>query len=59
MKNKKKIVKSIRIIWDSLESHLDSAVDKRLKGGIIGTKAFHKKCVREYADVIKTLSELL
>lgn len=59
MTKQKKIIKAIRIVWDSLESHLDSSADKRLKGGIIGTRNFHKKCVQEYAEVIKILSELL
>lgn len=55
----KKIIKAIRIVWESLDTHLDSSADKRLKGGIIGSPKFHKKCVREYAEVIKILSDLL
>ena len=55
----KKIIKAIRIVWDSLDTHLDATADKRLKGGIIGNRNFHKKCVREYSEVIKILSELL
>lgn len=56
---KKKIIRAIRIIWESLDSHLDPVADKKLKGGIIGTRAFHKRCVKEYLEVINTLSELL
>lgn len=55
-KRSKRIEKAMRIVWDSLQSHLpytykDSA-DKD------ATKDFHKKCVREYATVLKLLSEL-
>ena len=55
----KKIAKAIEIIYDSLQSHLPDTYNKRLKGGMIGTRAFHKKCVREYATVIKILADLL
>ena len=56
---KKDIIKSIRLAWDSLDSHLDSTQDKRLKGKIIGNRKFHKKCCQEYAFIIKTLADEL
>ena len=56
-----KIVESINLVFDSLESHLPYTyreIEKyALKRG--ETHAFHKKCVREYALIIKTLSDLL
>jgi len=60
----KKVIKSIRLAWDSLISHLDdcaqdSAPKKiRDKYGVGGTQ-FHKKCVKEYAEIIKTLADSL
>lgn len=55
----KKIIRALRLVWDSLDSHLDDTANRRLKGGIVGSRQFHKKCVREYAEIIKILSELL
>lgn len=62
----KQIARAIRIVWESLDSHLDDTHDPlydKVKSKIardhIGDKAFHKKCVKEYAEVIKTLTELL
>jgi len=53
----KKIERAIELIYDSLESHLPYTYGniKEVKG----TKKFHKKCIREYAEIIKILSELL
>lgn len=50
----KKIEKAIRLTWDSLQSHLKYTQIKTTEG-----IAFHKKCVKEYAETIKILSELL
>lgn len=47
-------VKLIRGIWDSLESHLDYCVVDSPEG-----KAFHRRCVKDYAEQIKLTSELL
>lgn len=66
MTNKKDIVKAIRLIWSSLDSHLndtydpifDKIKDKKAKEQI-GNRAFHAKCVREYSEVISILSNLL
>ena len=60
MKNKKQnhieLAKSIRLAWSSLDSHIDY-VDTPYKKG--EPKGFHKKCVKEYAEIIKTLSDQL
>lgn len=50
------IEKAIRIVWASLDTHLPATRGKIIKD--VGGHAFHKKCVKEYADVIKILSEL-
>ena len=50
----KKIEKALRLTWDSLQSHLKYTRIKTTEG--IG---FHKKCVKEYAETLKILSELL
>lgn len=58
MKNKEqKIQKAIEIVYSSLKSHLPytrGKLDTKNESHI-----FHKRCVREYAEVIKILSELL
>lgn len=59
-KREESIERAIRLVWDSLESHLKptylklESLDKE-RGE---THTFHKKCVTEYAEVIKLLSEL-
>ena len=58
----KKIEEAIKIVWDSLDAHLSgtyelSSTQKKYIEEV-GSKNFHKMCVREYAQVIKTLSEL-
>jgi hypothetical protein len=55
MKNEraKKIEQAIRLIWESLESHLYYTHAKSSEG-----IRFHKRCVRDYAALIKILSEL-
>lgn len=55
MKNKdKKIVKAVRLVWSSLQSHLEYTYKKSWEG-----KQFHKKAIREYSEIISILSELL
>lgn len=58
----KKIDWAIRILWESLESHIKgthtlTTTQKRYVNEV-GSSAFHKKCVDEYAAVIKILTEL-
>lgn len=50
----KKIERAIRLTWDSLESHLKYTHVSTSEG-----YNFHIKCVKEYAEVIKILSELM
>lgn len=65
MKNKK-LVKVIRTLWSSLDTHLDdtySPISKTIRSKVakkhIGGKKFHTTTVREYAEAIKILTELL
>ena len=52
----KKIERAIRLAWGSMETHLIYAYGKPAK--VQGNTAFHKKCVREYAEIINILSQL-
>jgi hypothetical protein len=52
-KRERKIAKAIILTYDSLQSHLRWTYIKSTEG--IG---FHKKCVKEYTELIKILSEL-
>lgn len=55
----KKIDEAIRIVWDSLDSHLDFTHSTSVPGKEAkGTSKFHQTCVKDYATIIKTLSEL-
>ena len=49
----RKVERAIRLAYDSLQSHLQWT-HKRSKEGT----NFHKRCVKEYAEIIKLLSEL-
>lgn len=57
----KGIEKAIRLIWSSLESHLEYTYIKPTKIDLDRgeTNKFHKDCIREYAEVIKILGDLL
>lgn len=44
----------MRLTWDSLQSHLDGTYLKSPEG-----IAFHRKCVKEYAEMIQLLATLL
>lgn len=56
-----KIERCMRLTWDSLQSHLvftySPITKKEKKDG--ETNDFHKRCVREYAEVISILADLL
>lgn len=57
-----KIERAIRIVWESLDSHLAgthtlSSTQKKYIDEV-GSNRFHQKCIQEYSEVIKTLSEL-
>ena len=47
-------IRLIRGLWDSLESHLDYCVDPSAEG-----RRFHRRCVREYADMLLLATKLL
>ena len=49
-----KVERAIRLTWSSLESHLPYAAGEK----DIEKPAFHQRCVAEYAEIIKLLSEL-
>ena len=49
----KKIDRAIRLTWESLESHLHWTHKKSSEG-----LKFHRKCIKDYAEIIKILSEL-
>lgn len=59
LKRKRDIVMAIRIVYDSLETHLDDSVKNAKNWKIVGSAHFQRKCVKEYAFVIKVLSDLL
>ena len=52
-KRERKIDKAIRLTYDSLQSHLRYTYIKTTEGN-----KFHKNCVKEYAEIIKILSDL-
>lgn len=53
--NRAKLVeRAIKLVYSSLSSHLPYMYIKTAEG-----KAFHKKCTKEYSELIKILSELL
>lgn len=62
-KNRQDIVQSIRLTWESLESHLDACVGpehkKKCCQKAVGLPPFHVTAVRDYAKIIKTLADLL
>lgn len=53
-KKEKKIERAIRLTWSSLESHLQYTHKQSSEG-----KTFHRKCVKEYSELINILSDLL
>ena len=55
-KKARKIEIAINLIISSLVSHLPFTYDNNLKKP--ESKLFHKKCVKEYSEILKILSEL-
>jgi heme-degrading monooxygenase HmoA len=47
------LAEAIRIVWDSLESHLDWT-----HGEEEAVKDFHKECVKEYVQLMQLLTNL-
>lgn len=63
---KERIARAIRIVWSSLESHLDDTfnpVYPELKEDKakehIGSQDFHRQCVKDYGELIKILTDLI
>lgn len=61
--DKQGIPKAIRLVWDSLDSHLDASLGpvhkKACCNRAVGSPAFHRQCVREYVEVLDALTKLL
>jgi hypothetical protein len=53
MSRKQMLERLIRLVWDSLESHLPYTYEHSSEG-----KDFHIKCVMEYSEMIYLLSKL-
>lgn len=51
IQKRRAIGRLLRKIWDSLDSHIDWAVDSK-------QAKFHRKTIREYAAAIKDAAEL-
>ena len=51
--SKRAIRRAISIVEDSKQSHLDAIEEP--KNQILGDKAFHKRCVKEYEQVLRVL----
>jgi hypothetical protein len=56
---RKRVINSIRLVWSSLASHLDYAIENDEHSKIRGTKEFHTDCLKEYSFVIFTLTHSL
>lgn len=54
MNKAKAIERLMRLSWSSLESHLKYTYINTTEG-----KNFHRKCVREYTEMLELLSKLL
>jgi hypothetical protein len=54
-RKRKDIVKAIRLVWDSLESHIDATIKSPDNKEHVGGRRFHKKCVEEYHFIIGVL----
>lgn len=50
---RRSVRKAISIIEDSKQSHVDAIKEPRNQ--ILGDKAFHKRCVAEYEQVLRVL----
>ena len=62
----RKIARAIELVWDSLSTHLEDTYaptiagvkDKKARRQIGGRK-FHVRTVKEYGEILKTLTDLL
>ena len=49
----KKYERAVRLVWDSLQSHLPYLYEKSPEGA-----SFHKKTIAEYAELLRLLADL-
>ena len=56
---RRRVVKLIRIIWGSLDTHLDYAVSAGRARNSVGDERFHAKTAQEYIEALNLLGELL
>jgi len=54
-----KVVKTIRAVWSSLDTHLPHAIEAKGNCPSCGNRKFHAQCVREYVQQIKDLADML
>ena len=65
MSKEEKIERAMRLVWDSLESHLPHTYGQRecvrckAKLCKCDNSKFHKKTIKEYVELLTILSELL
>jgi hypothetical protein len=57
-KRKDKIRRAIRLVWESLDSHLPY-IDVKPESKSDGSIKFQTKCVKEYGELIYILTQLL
>jgi hypothetical protein len=50
------LARAIRLTWDALNTHLADAARVRRSNGTRGNERWNAECVREYAEIIATLS---
>jgi hypothetical protein len=55
---KDKIRRAIRLVWESLDSHLPY-IDKEPESKTDGTMKFQTNCVKDYGELIKILTDIL
>ena len=53
----KKLTSALSVLTDAMETHFDYTHGHNPRGA--GSRRFHRKTVREYAQAIKDLSDLL
>ena len=56
---RKRICQLIDDVYDSLQSHMPASYDDVRRCDSCGGRDFHIQCIKDYADQIKRLSELL
>jgi hypothetical protein len=50
----KEIDRGIRLVWESLESHLEYTHEKHVDGDF----NHHRQCIKDYAELMVILSKL-